>query len=131
MVDKEREHSTSSSSSTSEDEITASQQKIWDSLSKHYDMVEGAQLSNSFVILMTLDQSKIGLTTNQISETISKRSKGEIYKNPGTLKDAIDKRLKREGYVSSMNAAGKTLYSITPKGRRLLKGWTSFLSAYS
>jgi hypothetical protein len=51
------------------------------SLSKHYDMVEGAQLSNSFVILMTLDQSKIGLTTNQISETISKRSKGEIYKN--------------------------------------------------
>jgi len=129
MVDKEREHSTSSS--TSEDEITASQQKIWDSLSKHYDMVEGAQLSNSFVILMALDQSKIGLTTNQISETISKRSKGEIYKNPGTLKDAIDKRLKREGYVSSMNAAGKTLYSITPKGRKLLKGWTSFLSAYS
>jgi hypothetical protein len=76
MVDKEREHSTSSS--TSEDEITASQQKIWDSLSKHYDMVEGAQLSNSFVILMALDQSKIGLTTNQISETISKRSKGEL-----------------------------------------------------
>jgi hypothetical protein len=29
MVDKEREHSTSSSS-TSEDEITAYQQKIWD-----------------------------------------------------------------------------------------------------
>jgi hypothetical protein len=52
MVDKEREHSTSSS--TSADEITASQQKIWDSLSKHYDMVEGAQLSNSFVILIYL-----------------------------------------------------------------------------
>jgi hypothetical protein len=126
MVDKEREHS---SSSTSEEEITASQQKIWDSLSKHYDMVEGAQLSNSFVILMALDLSKNALTTNQISETISKRSKGEIYKNPGTLKDAID--LKREGYVSSMNAASKTLYSITPKGRKLLKGWISFLSAYS
>ena len=79
-------------------------------LSKHYDMVEGAQLSNSFVILMALDQSKIGLTTNQISETISKRSKGEIYKNPGMLKDAIDKRLKREGYVNSTTAASKTLY---------------------
>jgi hypothetical protein len=56
MVDKEIEHSISS---TSEDEITAYQQKIWDSLSKHYDMVEGAQLSNSFVILMVLDQSNI------------------------------------------------------------------------
>jgi hypothetical protein len=73
MVDKANEDSTSS-----EDEITIYQQKIWDSLSKHYDMVEGAQLSNSFVILMALDQSKIGLTTNQISETISKRSKGEL-----------------------------------------------------
>jgi hypothetical protein len=52
---------------------------------------------------MALDQSKIALTTNQISETISKRSKGEIYKNPGTLKDAIDKRLKREGYVNCMS----------------------------
>jgi DNA-binding PadR family transcriptional regulator len=93
--------------------------------------VEGAQLSNSFVILMALDQSKNALTTNQISEIISKRSKGEIYKNPGTLKDAIDKRLEREEYVNSMNAASKTLYSITPKGRKLLKGWISFLSAYS
>jgi DNA-binding MarR family transcriptional regulator len=127
MVDKESEHSTTSA----EDEIIAYQQKIWDSLSKHYDMVEGAQLSNSFVILMALDQSKIALTTNQISETISKRSKGEIYKNPGTLKDAIDKRLKREGYVNSITAASKTLYSITPKGKKLLKGWIAFLSAYS
>jgi hypothetical protein len=24
-----------------------------------------------------------------------------------------------------------SLYSITPKGRKLLKGWVSFLSAYS
>jgi DNA-binding MarR family transcriptional regulator len=127
MVDKESEHSTTSA----EDEIIAYQQKIWDSLSKHYDMVEGAQLSNSFVILMALDQSKIALTTNQISETISKRSKGEIYKNPGTLKDAIDKRLKREGYINSITAASKTLYSITPKGKKLLKGWIAFLSAYS
>jgi hypothetical protein len=77
MVDNETEHSTSSS----EDEITDYRQKIWDSLSKHYDMVEGAQLSNSFVILMALDQSNIALTTNQISKTISKRSKGQIYKN--------------------------------------------------
>jgi|SRR5215207_4377807 len=116
MVDKANEDSTSS-----EDEITIYQQKIWDSLSKHYDMVEGAQLSNSFVILMVLAQSKVALTTNQISQTISKRSKGQIYKNPGTIKDAIDKRLKREGYVNSTAATSKTLYSITPKGRGLLR----------
>ena len=126
MVDKENEQSISS-----DDEISISQQKVWDSLSKHYDMVEGAQLSNSFVILMVLDQSNIVLTTNQISKIISKRSKGQIYKNPGTLKDAIDKRLKREGYVNSTIEASRTLYSITPKGRKLLKGWVSFLSAYS
>jgi DNA-binding MarR family transcriptional regulator len=125
MVDEASEHSISS-----EDEISINQQKVWDSLSKHYDMVEGAQLSNSFVILMVLDQSDIVLTTNQISETISKRSKGQIYKNPGTLKDAIDKRLKREGYVNSTMEVNRTLYSITPKGRKLLKGWISFLSAY-
>jgi hypothetical protein len=71
MMDKESEHSTSS---TSEDEITAYQQKIWDSLSKHYDIVEDVQISSSLVILMALDQSKIALTTNQISETISKRN---------------------------------------------------------
>ena len=47
------------------------------------------------------------------------------------LKNAIDKCLKREGYVSSMNVAGKTLYSSTPKGRKLLNGWIFFLSAYS
>ena len=91
-------------------------------------MVEGAQLSNSFVILMVLDQSNIVLTTNQMSERISKRSKGQIYKNPGTSKDAIDKRLKREGYVNTTTEASRTLYSITPKGRKLLKGWLSFLS---
>jgi DNA-binding MarR family transcriptional regulator len=126
MVDKESEYSVSS-----EDKISIYQQTIWDSLSKHYDLVEGAQLSNSFVILMVLDESNIVLTTNQISETISKRSKGQIYKNPGTLKDAIDKRLKREGYVKSTMDARRTLYSITPKGKKLLKGWLSFLSAYS
>jgi hypothetical protein len=125
MGNKESERSTSPAK-----ENTIDQQKIWDSVSKHYDMVEGAQLSNSFVILMALIESNIALTTNQISELISKRSKGQIYKNPGTLKDAIDKRLIREGYVSSTTQISKTLYTITPKGRKLLKGWISFLSAY-
>jgi len=69
------------------------------------------------------------LTTNQISGIISKQSQGEIYKNPGTIKDALDKRLIREGFVSSKIIGNKTQYSITPKGGKLLKGWIGFLSA--
>jgi hypothetical protein len=42
------------------------------------------------------------------------------------LKDARDKCLKREGYVSSMHAAGKTLYSITP--RKEIAKWLESLS---
>lgn len=102
---------------------------IWNSLSKNYNMIEGAQLSNSFVILLSLMNSNEHLTTNQISGIISKQSQGEIYKNPGTIKDALDKRLVREGFVSSKIIENKTQYSITPKGRKLLKGWIGFLSA--
>ena len=113
--------------SSGEDDIKTNRQKIWDSVSINYEMVQGAQLSNSFVILMSLLQSEQPLTTTQISETISKRSKGRIYKNPATLKDALDKRLIREGYVDGITIANKILYSITSKGRKLLKGWIGFL----
>ena len=116
--------------SSKEDEDNINHQKIWDSVSINYEMVEGAQLSNSFVILMALTEAEQPLTTTQISEIISRRSKGLIYKNPATLKDALEKRLKREGYVNGMVTANKILYSITSKGRKLLKGWVAFLSAY-
>ena len=102
---------------------------IWISLSKNYKMIEGAQLSNSFVILLSLMNSKEPLTTNQISGIISKKSQGEIYKNPGTIKDALDKRLVREAFVSSNIIENRTKYSITPKGEKLVKGWIGFLSA--
>ena len=104
-------------------------QLIWNSLSKNYKMIEGAQLSNSFVILLSLMNSREPLTTNQISGRISKKSQGEIYKNPGTIKDALDKRLVREAFVSSNIMENITKYSITPKGEKLLKGWIGFLSA--
>ena len=104
-------------------------QLIWNSLSKNYKMIEGAQLSNSFVILLSLKNSREPLTTNQISGRISKKSQGEIYKNPGTIKDALDKRLVREAFVSSNIMENITKYSITPKGEKLLKGWIGFLSA--
>jgi hypothetical protein len=104
-------------------------QPIWNSLSKNYNLVEGAQLSNSFLILLSLINSNEPLTTNQISEIISKKSKGEIYKNPGTIKDALDKRLVREGFVSSKIIENKSKYFITVNGEKLLKGWIGFLSA--
>jgi len=62
---------------------------------------------------------------------ISKRSKGQIYKVSATLRDSLERRLKREGYVEGIELNNKGLYSITPKGQRLLQGWIAFLSAYS
>ena len=106
-------------------------QETWDSISKNYDMIQGAQLSNSFIILMALEESEEPLSTTQISELISRRSKGQIYRISATLKDSLEFRLKREGYVKGAIEANKSLYSITPKGRKLLKGWIAFLSAYS
>ncbi len=115
-------------------------QKIWDSIAKNYDMIQGAQLSNSFITLMALSEANEPLNTTQISEIISLHTKGQIYKISATLKDSLEHRLKREGYVEgidvptqegSRKAVKKSLYSITPKGRNLLKGWISFLSAYS
>jgi DNA-binding PadR family transcriptional regulator len=115
-------------------------QKIWDSIAKNYDMIQGAQLSNSFITLMALSEANKPLNTTQISEIISLHTKGEIYKISATLKDSLEHRLKREGYVEGIDVptlqglrkpVKMTLYSITPKGRNLLQGWISFLSAYS
>ena len=92
-------------------------------------MVESAQLSNNFLIFLSLMNSNEHLTTNQISGIISKKRQGEIYKNPETIKDALDKRLVREAFVSSNIIENRTIYSITPKGEKLLKGWIGFLSA--
>ncbi|MGI9011808.1 MAG: hypothetical protein ACR2F1_11560 [Nitrososphaeraceae archaeon] len=79
--------------------------------------------------MLSLINSKKPLTTNQISEIISKQSQGEIYKNPGTIKDALDKRLVREAFVSSKIIENRTKYSITHTGEKLLKGWIGFISA--
>ena len=70
--------------------------KLWNSIIKNYEMIQGAQLSNSFILLMVLNEAKEPLTTTQISELISKRSKGQIYKISATLRDSLEHRLKRE-----------------------------------
>ncbi|MGB8035835.1 MAG: hypothetical protein WCF03_18630 [Nitrososphaeraceae archaeon] len=111
-------------------ETSLSTQKIWESIAKNYEMIEGAQLSNSFILLMLLSDAKEPLNTTQVSELIAFHTKGRIYKISATLKDALEHRLKREGYVEGIDVKNKSLYSITPKGRKLLKGWIAFLSAY-
>jgi DNA-binding PadR family transcriptional regulator len=66
------------------------------------------------------------LNTTQISEIIAVRTKGQIYRISATLKDALEHRLKREGYVESTEIKNKSLYTITPKGKKLLKRWILF-----
>jgi hypothetical protein len=100
---------------------------VWDSIVKNYDMILGAQLSNSFIILMVLSESKHPLSASEISKFISSRSNGKIFKVPATLQDSIEKRLKREGFVATSSATGTSKYSITSKGNRLLQAWIAFL----
>lgn len=115
---------------TKENQEEISDIKIWDAIVKNYEIIQGAQISNSFIILMILNEANQPLTTTKISELISKRSKGYIYKISSTVRDSLEYRLKREGYVKSVDIKGKSLYSITMKGRKLLEGWIAFISAY-
>ena len=91
---------------------------------------------NSFILLMTLNWSKEPLSTTQISEIIASQSKGKIFKVSGALKDSLENRLRKNGYVAGNDIPNvkrdhkpvrMTLYTITPKGRKLLRGWISFL----
>jgi hypothetical protein len=109
--------------------IDPNTQKIWDSIAKNYEMIQGAQISNSFILLMVLNETNEPLNSTQLSEIIAKRTK-----------DSLEHRLKREGYVEgtdvptqqgSRKPVKRSLYSITPKGKRLLQDWISFLLAYS
>jgi DNA-binding PadR family transcriptional regulator len=114
-------------------------ENVWELISHNYEMIQGAQLSNSFIILMALYESGKPLNSTQISEIISLKTSGKIYKVSAALKDSLEHRLKRAGYVESIDIPAKkgkikpikkSLYSITPKGKRLLEGWISFLKAY-
>ncbi|HEU4824373.1 MAG TPA: hypothetical protein VFS97_13190 [Nitrososphaeraceae archaeon] len=113
--------------------------KLWDSISKNYEWISHAQISNSFILLMVLQEAKQALTAGEISEIVAQKSKGRLYKVPSTLRDALEYRLKREGLVedeiitnrSSNHKSPKvSRYNITPKGQKLLQGWIAFLSAF-
>jgi DNA-binding PadR family transcriptional regulator len=88
---------------------------------------------------MALCESEKPLNSTEISKIISSKTSGKIYKVSAALKDSLEHRLKRAGYVESIDIPAKkgkikpvkkSLYSITPKGIRLLEGWISFLKAY-
>jgi DNA-binding PadR family transcriptional regulator len=133
----EREENPDNGRKIIEDEFT--KEDVWRSISLNYEMIQGAQLSNSFIILMALYESEKPLNSTEISQIISSKTEGKIYRVSAALKDSLEHRLKRAGYVESidipakkgkMKPIKKSLYSITPKGRRLLRGWISFLKAY-
>ena len=116
--------------------------RMWNSIANNYEWINYAQISNSFILLMALNENKArnkALTVGEISEIIAQKSKGRLYKVPSTLRDALEYRLKREGLVddeiiantSSIHKAHKvSRYSVTPKGQKLLQGWIDFLSAF-
>jgi DNA-binding PadR family transcriptional regulator len=111
--------------------------KIWDSIATNYDWISFAHLSNSFIILMALNEIKKPVTAGEISEFIALRSKGRLYKVSATIKDSLDNRLKREGLVEDHSTTKEqdkkskvAHYTITPKGRKLLQGWLAFLSVF-
>jgi DNA-binding PadR family transcriptional regulator len=115
-----------------------SSDELWESIAKNYEFIEGAQMSNSFIILMALSQSKQSLSTTQISEKIALNSKGKLLKVSGALKDSLDNRLRKAGYVdgfdiptnkSDKKPIKRSLYSITPRGKKLLNCWMAFASA--
>ena len=117
----------------------AQNDKLWDSIAKNYEWISHAQISNSFILLMALNQAKHASTAGEISEIIVQKSKGHLYKFPSTLRDALEYRLKREGLVEEENITNRSSihktpkvsrYSVTPKGQKLLRCWIGFLSAF-
>jgi DNA-binding PadR family transcriptional regulator len=111
---------------------------VWETIVKNYEFVKDAQMSNRFIILLALIESKQPLSTTQISEKIAINSKGQLFKVSGALKDSLENRLRKAGYVDGRDIPNEkrdrkpirmTLYAITPKGQKLLKGWLAFLLA--
>ena len=68
---------------------------LWENIAKNYEFIEGAHISNSFIILLVLSESKEPLGTTQISEKIAINSKGKLFKVSGALKDSLENRLRK------------------------------------
>ena|SRR5215217_4046674 len=75
--------------------LTPEIQKIWKSISDNYELIEGAQLSNSFIILMILDKAEEALTSSDISKTISYNSLGPYLQTSIHIKRFFRKAFKK------------------------------------
>jgi hypothetical protein len=89
--------------------------KTWDSIATNYDWIILAHLSNSFIILMALDEIKKPVTAGEISEFIALMSKRRIYKVSATIKDSLDNRLQREGLVEDHSLKKSRMRKSTSK----------------
>jgi hypothetical protein len=56
---------------------------------------------------MALSESEEPLNTTQVSQIIALNTGGQVYKISATLKDSLEHRLKREGYVVSIDLLNK------------------------
>ena len=89
-------------------------------MTENYEMIEGAQLSNSFIILLTLKASRKPKACRNIKNNFREQL-GKIYKPASTLKDSLEKRLEREEYVKSSEINKRILYSITEKRNTVIE----------
>jgi hypothetical protein len=82
---------------------------LWETIVKNYEFIKDAHMSNSFIILMALSGSKEPLSTTQISENIAINSQDKLFKVSGALKDSLENRLRKAGYVDG------TIFQMTKK----------------
>lgn len=115
-------------------------QALWDLIAENIEWINYANLSNSFLILEVLNEAERSLSAGEVSERIASNTKGRVYKIPATIRDALEHRLMREALVNGeiteiQTTDGRKLktlhFSITTKGKELLKGWKAFIHAYS
>lgn len=77
----------------------------WERITRNYGSIKGPQMTNSFIILMALSESKKPLSTTKISEKIAANSKGKLFKVSGALKDLLENNLRKAGYVTGVDVA--------------------------
>lgn len=59
------------------------QDKIWNSIIRQFEFITGTQISNNFIVLMALSESKESMSTTQLSEIISSNQSENYSKYPG------------------------------------------------
>jgi DNA-binding PadR family transcriptional regulator len=113
---------------------------LWELISRNIEWINYASLSNSFLILQVLDEAEKPLSAGEISARISSNTKGLIYKVSATIRDSLEHRLMREGLVEGIEIESRTTdsrkirslhFTMTAKGKNLLKGWRAFIRTYS